>query len=120
MRRTGGKSSLGSVYRELFRRYARGEKPADGNAAVAASLGATAGMGDFVERYVVGAEEIVLSPLLQEFGLRVEPGGARTHVGVAPAPDSTRRELLRKLGYNENADAESRKLHERLRKRAPQ
>jgi predicted metalloprotease with PDZ domain len=120
MRETGGRNSLASVYRELFRRHPRGEKPADGNAAVAASLGATAGMSVFVERYVAGAEEIVLSPLIQEFGLRVEPGGARTHVGVAAPLDSTRRELLRKLGYNENANAESRKLHESLRKRAPQ
>jgi hypothetical protein len=120
MRETAGKNSLGSVYRELFRRYPRGEKPADGNRAIVESLGASAGMSDFVERYVEGANEIILPALIQEFGLRVEPGGARTHVGVAPAPDSTQRELLRKLGYNENADAESRKLHERLKKRASQ
>jgi hypothetical protein len=50
----------------------------------------------------------------------VEPGGARTHVGVAEALNSAQRELLRKLGYNEGQDAESRKLHERLKKRASQ
>ena len=120
MRETGGRNSLGALYRELFRRYGRGEKPADGNGALVANLGAAAGMSVFVERYVVGADEIILPALIQEFGLRVEPGGARTHVSVAAPLDSTQRELLRKLGYNENADAESRKLHERLKKRAPQ
>jgi predicted metalloprotease with PDZ domain len=120
MRRTAGKNSLGSVYRELFRRYGQGEKPADGNRAIVERLGAAAGMSDFVERYVAGANEIVLPALIQEFGLRVEPGGARTHVGVVASLDSTQRELLRKLGYNESRDAESRKLHERLKKRASQ
>jgi len=120
MRERGGRNSLGAVYRELFRRHGRGEKPADGNGALVASLGSAAGMSGFVERYVEGSNEIVLPALIQEFGLHVEPGGARTHVGVAASLDSTQRELLRKLGYNENADAESRKLHERLKKRAPQ
>lgn len=119
MRETGGRTSLGSVYRELFRRHARGEKPADANRAVVESLGAAAGMREFVGRYVQGTDELVLSPLIQPFGLRVEPGGARTHVGVASPLDSTQRELLRKLGYNDSQDAESRKLHELLKKRAP-
>ncbi|MDT7687288.1 MAG: hypothetical protein QOE46_47 [Acidobacteriota bacterium] len=120
MRETSGRNSLASVYRELFRRYGRGEKPVDGNRAVIESLGTMTGMRAFVERYVEGANEIVLPTLIGEFGLRVEPGGARTHVGVAEALNSAQRELLRKLGYNEGQDAESRKLHERLKKRASQ
>jgi predicted metalloprotease with PDZ domain len=120
MRETGGRNSLASVYRELFRRYGRVEKPSDGNRAVVESLGAMTGMRAFVERYVEGANEIALPPLIEEFGLRVEPGGARTHVGIAGALNSSQRELLRKLGYNEGQDAEARKLHERLKKRASQ
>jgi hypothetical protein len=120
MRETAGGSSLAAVYRELFRRYPLAGKPADGNRALVESLGANAGMSGLVERYVAGANEIVLPDAIQEFGLRVEPGGARTHVGVAPSLDPARRELLRKLGYNETQDAESRKLHERLKKSAPQ
>ncbi|HKP85806.1 MAG TPA: hypothetical protein VJZ26_06910, partial [Blastocatellia bacterium] len=92
---------------------------ADGNGALVASLGATPGMSDFVGRYVAGANEIVLPALIQEFGLRVEPGGARTHVGVATPLDARQRELLRKLGYNEKLDAEAKRLHDQLKKRPP-
>lgn len=119
-RQTGGKNSLADVYRELFRRHARGNPPADGNRALVQILGSTGGMRPFVERYVEGSTELTLSSLIEPFGLRVEPGGARTHVGVSDSLDSAQRELLRKLGYNDRPDAESRKLHERLRKRASQ
>ncbi|HEX8149096.1 MAG TPA: hypothetical protein VF591_18080 [Pyrinomonadaceae bacterium] len=120
MRQTGGKNSLTDVYRELFRRHARGNPPADGNRAVAQILSSTGGMRAFVERYVEGSAELTLPTLIEPFGLKVEPGGARTHVGVSDSLDSAQREILRKLGYNERPDAESRKLHERLRKRPPQ
>jgi predicted metalloprotease with PDZ domain len=118
MRQTGGKNSLADVYRELFRRHARGAPPADGNSAVVRALGSTGGTRAFVERYVEAGTELTLPPLIEPFGLRVEPGGARTHVGVSESLDPAQRELLRKLGYNMRPDAESRKLHERLRKRA--
>jgi hypothetical protein len=120
MRETRGKNSLADVYRELFRRHARGATPADGNSAVTQILSATGGMRAFVEHYVGGSTELALSSLIEPFGLRVEPGGARTHVGVSDSLDSAQRELLRNLGYNERPDAESRKLHERLRKHASQ
>ena len=117
MSRTGGRSSLDAVYRELFRRYGRGERREDGERVVIEILGGTGGMRAFVERYVEGAEEITLPLIIGSFGLRVEPGGARTHVGVAESLAPPQRELLRKLGYNAAPDAESRKLHERLKKR---
>ena len=120
MRETNGRQSLGDVYRELFRRYGKGGERVDGNRAVTDALGGMPGARDFVARYVEGTSEIVLEPLIENFGLRVEPGGARTHVGVAASPDRAQRELLRKLGYNESLDAEERKLHERLKKRLPQ
>jgi hypothetical protein len=119
MRQTGGKNSLSAVYRELFRRYGHGEKSVDGNRAVIESLGGMPGMRGFVERYVEANTEINLSPFIETFGLRVEPGGARTHIGLASSLDSSQRELLRKLGYNESQDAEARKLHERLKKHSP-
>ncbi len=117
MRKTQGKRSLADVYRELFRRHARGATTADGNRTLVQLLGSTGDMRPFVERYVEGNTELTLSSLIEPFGLKVEPGGARTHVGVAASLDSAQRELLRKLGYNERPDAESRKLHERLRKK---
>lgn len=119
MRQTGGKSSLDAVYRELHRRYGRGERREDGDRAVTEILGGMSDMRGFVERYVEGATEITLPPLLAPLGLELKPGGARTHVGVRDSLEPAQRELLRKLGYNEGRDAESRKLHERLRGRAP-
>jgi hypothetical protein len=103
----------------LFRRYGRGARREDGDRAVAEILGGMSGMSDFVGRYVGGTEEITLPALLGPFGLEVKPGGARTHVGVADSLEPAERELLRRLGYNEGRDAESRKLHERLRERTP-
>ena len=119
MRQTRGKSSLDEVYAELVRRYGQGERREDGDRAVSEILGRMSGMREFVGRFVEGAEEITLPALLGPFGLEVKPGGARTHVGVADSLEPAQRELLRKLGYNEGRDAESRKLHERLRGRAP-
>ncbi|HYY99802.1 MAG TPA: hypothetical protein VE642_14480, partial [Pyrinomonadaceae bacterium] len=73
MRQTGGKNSLADVYRELSRRHARGNPPADGNTAVVRILSSTGGMRPFVERYVEGSTELTLPSLIEPFGLRVEP-----------------------------------------------
>ncbi len=120
MRQSGGKLSLADVYRELFRRYGQTGTRADGNRAVIETLAATGGMRAFVERYVEGSSEVILSTSIEPFGLKVLPGGARTHVGVSDSLDSTQRELLRNLGYNARQDSESRKLHELLKKRSSQ
>lgn len=118
-RATSGKSSLEDAYPELLRRHARGGVSAEGNRALVELLGGMPGMRDFVARYVTGSDEINLSQAIETFGLRVEPGGARTHVGVAPSADARQRELLRKLGYNEKLDAEAKRLHDQLKKRLP-
>src|SRR5438270_334275 len=97
MRETNGRQWLGDVYRELFRRYGQGGERADGTRAVIDALAGTTGMRDFVSRYVEGASEIALDPSIEPFGLRVEPFGARTHVGVADATDRPQREVLRNL-----------------------
>lgn len=117
-RATSGKSSLEDAYPELLRRHARGGARVEGNRALIELLG-MAGMSDFVSRYVIGSDEINLSQAIEAFGLRVEPGGARTHVGVAPSADARQRELLRKLGYNEKLDAEAKRLHDQMKKRLP-
>jgi hypothetical protein len=119
MRATAGKSSIEDAYPELFRRHTRGGVSVEGNRALVELLGGMPGMRDFVTRYVTGSDEINLSSVIQDFGLRVEPGGARTHVGVAAPPDARQRELLRKLGYNEKLDAEAKRLHDQLKKRLP-
>ncbi|MCA1591915.1 MAG: hypothetical protein LC754_04535 [Acidobacteria bacterium] len=119
MRGTAGKKSLDDVYRELFRRYGGQEKRADANRAVVEALSGMPEMRAFTERYVQSAAEINLPAAIEPFGLRVEPGGVRTHVAVAAGLERGQRDLLRRLGYNERLDAESRKLHEMLKKRQP-
>jgi M61 glycyl aminopeptidase len=119
MRATDGKSSFEDAYVELFRRHARGGVRVEGNRALGEILGGMTGMRDFVGRYVEGADGLSLSSLTEPFGLRVEPGGARTHVAVAASAGARQRELLRKLGYNEKLDAEAKKLHDQMRKRPP-
>ncbi|HYH84750.1 MAG TPA: hypothetical protein VEX60_04655 [Pyrinomonadaceae bacterium] len=119
MRQTGGKNSLGDVYRELFRLYGQGAKRVDGNRAIIELLSGMPGMRDFVERYVSGESEIILGPMIEAFGLRIEPGGARTHIGVAESLDRGQRESLRKLGYNGTSGSEARRLHEQMKRRPP-
>ena len=118
-RATAGKSSLEGVYPELFLRAARGGAGLEGNRMLAELLGDMPGMRDFIARYVTGADEINLASMVGDFGLRIESGGARTHVGVAATLDARQRELLRKLGYNEKPDAEAKRLHDQLKKRPP-
>lgn len=126
LRATEGKSSLGDVYRELFRRFGEASQRADGsvqradaNSSVIKILGDMPGMSEFVRRYIGSAADIELGAAIEGFGLVIEPGGARTHVGVSDSLQPRQRELLRKLGYNEKSDADARKLHERLKRQMP-
>lgn len=117
MRRTDGRNSLDDAYRELFRRFGGGRGRDDGNKAVTDVLAGMPGMRDFTERFVTQAAAVELAPTVAPFGLVVEPGGVRTHVGVAPHPERAQRELLRKLGYNEKLEAEARDVRQRTRRR---
>ena len=117
MHRTGGKSSLEDAYRELFKRFGGAGRREEGNQAVANVLGYLPGMGDFTETYVRGAGVIDLFAAIAPFGLTVEPGGVRTHVGVSALLERSQRELLRKLGYNEKLEAEAREFRQRTKRR---
>lgn len=117
---TRGKRSLADVYRELWRRHGEGAGAReDGSRAVANALKSMPGMREFTERFVEGATAVDLASELRAFGLRVEPGGVRTRVGVAEALSREQRDLLREFGYNEKQEAEARKLREQMRRRLP-
>jgi hypothetical protein len=118
-RQTGGKSSLDDVFRELFRRHGVGGQSDEGGRAVVRLLGGVPGMSGFTQRHVESAAEINLAAAVEPFGLRVEPGGVRTHVGIVEPLEREQRELLRKLGYNDKLDAEARRLREQMKKRLP-
>jgi len=107
--RSGGRHSISDVYRDLLRRHAAPSAQAEGNDSVVAALRRLAGGDAFVDKYVLSPNAIVLQEELAAFGLKVEPGGARTHVAVASALTREQRDLLKKFGYNEKSEAESRR-----------
>ncbi|HEV2863155.1 MAG TPA: hypothetical protein VGX48_19215 [Pyrinomonadaceae bacterium] len=119
MRQTSGESSLEDVYRQLFRRHAKGSNRQEGNRAIIEALASMPGMREFTVRYVEGALPVELAAAVSEYGLRIEPGGVRTRLAVVASPERGQRELLRKLGYNEKQEAEARKLHQRMKPRVP-
>jgi len=105
MEKTGGKRSLDNVYQELSRNYRPPKARADGNIAVTKALGEVGAMPDFVRQYVMSANAFDLSSVIAPFGLRVETGGARTRLAVIDSPNRKQRDLLRKLGYNNETHA---------------
>jgi hypothetical protein len=111
--KTSGRMSLPDVYRELHRRHAKSAVPSDGNDAAVSALKAAGGVSEFVDSYIVGSSQITLPSHLTAFGLKVEPGGVRTHVAVSETTTREQRDLLKKFGYNEKLEAESRKFRRR-------
>ena len=112
---TGGKHSLDDVYRELFRRHHAARVKSDGNAAVIGILNEIGGMQSFTERHIGNAQRIDLLSSIAPYGLDVAPGGVRTRVVVAASLSRTQRDLLRKLGYTDNAGVTSRRPRESLK-----
>jgi predicted metalloprotease with PDZ domain len=115
--RSNGKRALDDVYRELFRRYTAAETGKDGNAAVIAVLNSQGEMQDFTRRYVESAGLIDLEAAIAPFGLRVERGGARTHVTVSDSLTRSQRDLLRKFGYNSEERVMSKRERDEAKKR---
>ncbi|HEY0406194.1 MAG TPA: hypothetical protein VGC89_10725 [Pyrinomonadaceae bacterium] len=100
---TKNSRSLDDVYRELFRQHHSAATPADGNSVVINALKNQSGMHEFVERYIEQASAIDLRSLITPFGLEVFSGGVRTHLVVSTSLGHAQRDLLRKFGYNEEA-----------------
>ena len=115
--RSGGKRSLDDVYRELFRRHRAGENLKDGNAEVIAVLNSRGEMQDLTRHYVESASGVDLESAIAPFGLRVERGGARTHVMVSGSLTRNQRDLLRKFGYNDEERAMSKRARDDAKKR---
>ncbi len=117
MQQTGRKKSLDDAYRELFRRYGGKETREDATRAVLEILNSISGTEIFTKRYIENPVAIDLAAALLPFGLEVESVGSRTQVAVTSSPSRGQRDLLSKLGYNEQSNAATRKLHESLKKR---
>jgi hypothetical protein len=99
---TNNKRSLDDVYRALFNR-GRATTDEDGNTVVCALLSRVVGDSTFVDRYIKHDSNIDLAAAIKPFGLKIAPGGARTHIVVAAELSHAQRDLLRQIGYNDTA-----------------
>ncbi len=114
--KTGGKRSLDNVYQELFRRYHQQEARVDGNAALIKALGEANEMQSFVQQYIEHAGAIDLPSAISSFGLRIDPGGVRTRLMLIDSLNHKQRDLLRKLGYNNDSRVTSQRVELRKAK----
>jgi predicted metalloprotease with PDZ domain len=114
---SGGRQSLSDVYRDLLRRHAAPAVPMAADDALTAALRRMTSNTSFVDRYILSANPLVLQNELTPFGLRIEPGGVRTHIAVAHPLTREQRELLKKFGYNEKLEAGPRPPDQRPRER---
>jgi predicted metalloprotease with PDZ domain len=99
---TNNSRSLDDVYRELFRLHRSGART-EGNTVVTSLLKTQSGMQDFVRDYIEKPRAIDLPSAISSFGLEILRGGVRTHLSVSASLSRSQRDLLRKFGYNEEA-----------------
>ncbi|MGH9942922.1 MAG: hypothetical protein ACRD9R_11265 [Pyrinomonadaceae bacterium] len=102
-RRSEGKKSLDDVYRALF----RGKGPragSDANSTVIGVLDSLLRDASFSEQFFKSTRIIDLKQFLPAYGLRLENAGGRTKIMVAEPLDAARYGLLKKIGYNQNAN----------------
>jgi len=95
---SGGKQSLDSAYRFLFRGVA-GKSGLDGNVVAIQALSASTLMREFVNRYVQSPVAIDLESAIAPFGLSAARGPVRTRISVSDKLDGRQKALLKKLGY---------------------
>jgi predicted metalloprotease with PDZ domain len=100
---TKNSRSLEDVYRELFRRHRSPMTRTDGNSAIVGILKSQSGMQEFVAQYIEKPVGIDLRARVAAFGLEILRGGVRTHLSVSESPSRAQRDLLRKFGYNDEA-----------------
>jgi M61 glycyl aminopeptidase len=107
---TGSKRSLEDAYRKIFRRYHRfgdardANLKNDGNQVAVEVLSEAEGMRGFGETLIQRPVTIDLGSALAPFGLNVERAGVRSRISVSEKINRGQRDLLRKLGYNDEAE----------------
>lgn len=100
---TKNSRSLDDVYRELYRRHRSTATRTDGNSAIIGILKSQSGMQEFVGQYIEKGASLDLSAHVAPFGLEVMRGPVRTHLNVSDSLSRAQRDLLRKFGYNDEA-----------------
>jgi hypothetical protein len=95
MRSSGGRESVDTLLRNLFKKYHEAATQVDGNKAVLDLIASP-----LVTRYVQGTDQIDLDSDLKAAGIDLIKNGPSYSLKVTEKPDRRQREMLDKLGYN--------------------
>jgi hypothetical protein len=94
---SGGKTTLGSRYRELFSVSAADR--ADGNAVIIRLLSLSPAAADLAREYISGSRNLELGLLVAPYGLVLDTTGKSSRLDVGKKIDGDQKRLLKSLGY---------------------
>jgi predicted metalloprotease with PDZ domain len=100
LRASRGRESVESLLRDIFRKHARPATPSNGNRAVMEAMRSRRELGPIVERWIAGSEPPDLRDAMEALGLEFASRGRGERLYVVQRPNSSQRNLLDKLGYN--------------------
>jgi len=94
---SGGKTTLVSLYRQLFSEGAANR--ADGNDVIIKLLSSTAEATELATAYISGKKDLELDRYLASFGLVLDTSGKSSRLTVINKLDENQKRLLKSLGY---------------------
>lgn len=100
LNKSGGKSGVEEIEREIFRKHKPPAKEADGNDAVLSVLRENAELLLVIDKYITGADPIEWAAQLGFAGIESAGEGRHTNLKVVAKPAGRQKTLLDKLGYN--------------------
>ena len=100
--KSGNKLSIENIFAALFRLHNKNMQSKDGNTAMIELLSNYKDMKEFVTNYVENPVTIDLANALSLFGLVVSQENGQTKISVDKKLSRSKRDLLKKLGYNED------------------
>lgn len=100
LQESSGKSSVESVFREIFAAHKPPAATVDANDAVLKALAKYQSTGSIIAEHVRGVKAIEWGEKLAAAGIENAPGSSRTSLRVMEKLERRQRALLDKLGYN--------------------
>jgi len=94
---SGGKTTLLSVYRQLFSEGMA--QPGEGNDVIIRLLSSTPEAADLATAYISGKKDLELDRYLASYGLVLDTSGKSSRLVVSNKLDENQKRLLKSLGY---------------------
>ena len=94
---SGGKTTLLSVYRQLFSEGMA--QPGEGNDVIIRLLSSTPEAADLARAYISGKKDLELDRYLGSYGLVLDTSGKSSRLVVSNKLDENQKRLLKSLGY---------------------